>query len=87
MGGLGLLSPPLLEAEPDKETMDICMRDDDICGNAQCRHRRHEHKEGKRCSGFLATKWNPHGEVEDADRECRCPYFHDNEVDYRISAK
>jgi|GEM_PF-3013879 hypothetical protein len=67
--------------------MDIAMREDDICGNAQCRHRRHEHKDGKRCGGFLATEWNVHGEVEAADEECKCPYFHEVEVDYRGSSK
>lgn len=63
--------------------MDLSMKDDQLCGNAQCRHARHDHKVGKRCRAFLPTKWNEHGEVEAADEECECPYFHEHEKDYR----
>lgn len=56
---------------------------DQICGNAECRHTRQQHKDGKGCTDFLATEVNVHGEVEAADEECRCPYFHEDERDYR----
>jgi hypothetical protein len=67
--------------------MDASMREDEICGNVQCRHKRHEHNDGKRCGGFLPKEWNLHGEVEAADEECKCPHFHEHEMDYRKSPK
>ena len=63
--------------------MDQVMKEDQLCGNAQCGHARHEHKDGKRCGAFLPTERNLHGEVEAADEECNCPYFHEHEKDYR----
>ena len=53
----------------DEEPMEQMMPEDDLCGNRPCGHARHEHKDGKRCTGFLPTERNAHGEVEAAEEE------------------
>lgn len=55
----------------DRRAMEEIMKEDVLCGNAQCGHPRHEHKDDKRCGGSLATKRNIHGEVEEGE-QCGC---------------
>lgn len=56
---------------------------DVLCGNRDCQHPRHEHLKDKRCQGRVTTERNIHGEAEGEGDECRCPYFHTHQADYR----